>query len=151
MTVQNTMDTRQYIGITKEDLPVAAKDILNAIKQIKLILFYGNLGAGKTSLIKELCNLLGYQGIVQSPTFSLVNHYQTDSGVLIHMDLYRIERTEEIRESGIDEYLDADQYCFIEWPQLIESLIQSEFATITLTVNPDQSRNIELKIIQGTA
>jgi tRNA threonylcarbamoyladenosine biosynthesis protein TsaE len=94
---------------------------------------------------------MGYQGIVQSPTFSLVNHYETDSVVLIHMDLYRIERTEEIKEAGIDEYLDTDQHCFIEWPQLIETLVQSDFATITLTVNPDQSRNIELKIIHGTA
>ncbi|WP_435132026.1 tRNA (adenosine(37)-N6)-threonylcarbamoyltransferase complex ATPase subunit type 1 TsaE [Formosa sp. A9] len=119
----------------------------------KTILFYGHMGAGKTTLIKSLVTELGCQDDVSSPTFSLVNEYQTDSGLVYHFDLYRIEDEEEAYNFGIEDYLSADAWIFIEWPNRLKDLLAQEISnsvvieienqdTRILKFNTNESQNL---------
>lgn len=105
-----------------EELHEIAKQLIPYIEESKIVLLYGEMGAGKTSLIKALCAELGYEGEVTSPTYSLVNEYNGSNNIIYHFDLFRLKSQEEALDIGIEEYLDSDQICFIEWPQKIEDL-----------------------------
>ncbi|WP_165731126.1 tRNA (adenosine(37)-N6)-threonylcarbamoyltransferase complex ATPase subunit type 1 TsaE [Polaribacter sp. 20A6] len=128
-----------------EDLSeVAAEIILSA--ENKTLLFYGQMGVGKTTLIKEICKQLGVLDNISSPTFSLVNEYQTtNSEKVFHFDFYRITDEEEALDMGIEEYLDNNDWCLIEWPENIENLLPLEAVQIYLTISNDEQRNIQLK------
>lgn len=137
----NTMNI-QY-GL--EDLPEVAKQII-ANSNSKTILFYGEMGLGKTTLIKELVKQLGVKEVASSPTFSLVNEYSSpDNGLIYHFDFYRIEDEEEAYDIGIEDYFYSNAWCFVEWPSTIENLLPLESVKLYLTKNEDNSRNIELK------
>lgn len=112
------------IEYSLEHISSAVNQLLEAIEDGPPIwLFRGEMAAGKTTLVKEICRQKNVQNIVQSPTFSLVNPYETDSAELIyHFDLYRLENVHEAIDIGIEEYLDSGQLCFIEWPERAESL-----------------------------
>lgn len=115
-------------------------DMLGDKKKLALV---GDLGAGKTTLIKYLCQHLGVRDQVVSPTFSLVNEYSTDTGVnVFHIDLYRLESLEEALQIGIEEYLDSEAYVFIEWPQLINTLLGDDFIWVEISVANEQGRKI---------
>ncbi len=115
-------------------------DMLGDKKKLALV---GDLGAGKTTLIKYLCQHLGVRDQVVSPTFSLVNEYSTDTGVSVfHIDLYRLESMEEALLIGIEEYLDSEAYVFIEWPQLVDSLLGEDFIRVEISVANEQGRKI---------
>ncbi len=115
-------------------------DMLGDKTKLALI---GNLGAGKTTLIKYLCQHLGVRDQVVSPTFSLVNEYSTDTGAnVFHIDLYRLESLEEALQIGIEEYLDSEAYVFIEWPQLINTLLGDDFIWVEISVANEQGRKI---------
>ena len=104
-------------------LDEVASKLLLLSENRRIWLFEGDLGSGKTTLIRHLCNQLGVQSPVQSPTYSLVNEYQTNDGSLVfHFDLYRLKNTREAYEIGIEEYLDSGNYCFIEWPQVAQAI-----------------------------
>lgn len=117
--------------INRQDIPmepiealdeVAAK-LLQLSEDRRVWLFEGDLGAGKTTLIRHLCERLGVQNPVQSPTYSLVNEYRTRDGLpVFHFDLYRLKNIREAYEIGIEEYLDSGSYCFIEWPEVARSI-----------------------------
>lgn len=110
-----------------------------------IILFYGAMGSGKTTLIKEISKQLGVQDVTSSPTFSLVNEYQSEnSDLLYHFDFYRINDEEEAYDMGIEEYFDNDAWCFVEWPEKVQNLLPLESSVIKLTINPDNTRTIEL-------
>jgi tRNA threonylcarbamoyladenosine biosynthesis protein TsaE len=98
---------------------VAQEIILNS--KYKIFTLTGNLGAGKTTLVKFLCKNLNSPDEVTSPTFSLVNEYVFPSGKIYHFDLYRINHIEELLNIGFDEYIDSGNYCFIEWPEISEN------------------------------
>jgi tRNA threonylcarbamoyladenosine biosynthesis protein TsaE len=117
-----------------------------AQKPHKVILFHGEMGAGKTTLIKALSKTLGVANATSSPTFSLVNEYEADNGDLVyHFDVYRLNSEAEAYDMGIDEYLYSGEWCFIEWAEKIPSLIPSEHSTVTLKVGKDGKRTLTLK------
>ena len=105
-----------------DELEKVASQLLKAYPDERIFYFKGELGAGKTTLIKSLCNLLSVSEGLSSPTFSIINEYETaDKKIVYHADLYRLKNIDEAKAIGLDEYLDSGNYCFIEWPELIES------------------------------
>ncbi len=127
------------------DIPKIAKEIISSVKS-KTILFYGEMGTGKTTLIKEIVKQLGVVDVVNSPTFSLVNEYLSRKGETIyHFDFYRIEKEEEAYDIGIEEYFYDNNWCLIEWPEKVENLLPLESVEIRLTLNPDDTRTIQIK------
>ena len=128
-----------------ENLPEIASEIIaSAIN--KTLLFYGEMGVGKTTLIKEICKKLGVLDNISSPTFSLVNEYQTSTKeTVFHFDFYRITDEEEALDMGIEEYFFNDNWCLIEWPQNVENLLPLESVEIHLSIINNEQRNIQLK------
>ena len=99
------------------------------------------MGAGKTTIIKAICEVLGAVDIVSSPTFTLVNEYRTSRGEIIyHIDFYRIKKQEEVFDFGIEEYLTGDSYCFMEWPELVEEILPPETVNVRITVDENEQR-----------
>ena len=111
----------------------------------KVILFNGNMGVGKTTLIKALAKKRGVNDATSSPTFSLVNEYQSnDNQYIYHFDVYRLKNEIEALDMGIDEYLYSGHWCFIEWPENIPNLIPDEHSTIKIEILPDGKRHLNL-------
>ena len=128
-----------------ENLSEIATGVIASVKN-KTLLFYGEMGVGKTTLIKEICKQLGVLDNISSPTFSLVNEYQTKNNESIfHFDFYRIEEEEEALDMGIDDYFYNNNWCLIEWPENVENLLPLEAVEIHLSVLEDGQRNIQLK------
>lgn len=127
------------------ELKEVAKEIIHSASN-KTLLFYGAMGVGKTTLIKEICKELGIHDVTSSPTFSLVNEYQSNSGdIVYHFDFYRIEDEEEAYDIGIEDYFYSNAWCLIEWPENIENLVPLNSVQIHLTQLSDGQRNIQLK------
>jgi tRNA threonylcarbamoyladenosine biosynthesis protein TsaE len=129
----------------RKHLTTAAKQLLHVAGEKKIFAFYGSMGAGKTTLIKKICEALGATDIVTSPTFTLVNEYRTASGdTLFHIDFYRINKQEEVFDFGIEEYISGESYCFMEWPELIEEILPPETMRIKITVGENEERILDL-------
>ncbi len=130
---------------TLNELSLIAKKII-ATANSKILLFYGEMGVGKTTLIKEIVSQLGSSDIVSSPTFSLVNEYHSNlSDSIFHFDFYRIVNEEEALDIGIEEYFYNNNWCLIEWPNKVENLLPLNSTIITISSNENQLRTIELK------
>lgn len=127
------------------ELPQVASALLEAVSG-KTLLFYGTMGVGKTTLIKEIVKQLGHTQVVTSPTFSLVNEYDIKEDKIYHFDLYRIETETEALDFGIEEYLYSNHWKFIEWPEKIISILPSQRNEIFLTQNSDGNRSLKLII-----
>jgi tRNA threonylcarbamoyladenosine biosynthesis protein TsaE len=111
----------------------------------KIILFNGEMGVGKTTLIKQLCKSLGVQDATSSPTFSLVNEYYTSNNQIVyHFDFYRLNKETEALDMGVDDYLYSGNWCFIEWSEKIANLIPEEHSTVTIELLADGKRSLEL-------
>ncbi|ENI5461419.1 conserved hypothetical protein [Flavobacterium psychrophilum] len=133
------------IEFNLDEIEIVSKKILSKNPE-KVILFNGEMGAGKTTLIKILCKQLGVKSPTSSPTFSLVNEYKSDNNKLIyHFDLYRLKNQNEALDMGIDEYLYSENWCFIEWSEKISDLIPEKHSIITISVLNNNKRLIELK------
>lgn len=128
-----------------EEMAGIAKQLLAECNESKIFTFNGNLGAGKTTLIRYLCRELGYKDEVTSPTFTLINEYQTSQGLVFHMDLYRVKNIEEALDFGIEEYIFSGNYCFIEWPEVIADILDMEINFISITATEESKRKIEVK------
>jgi len=133
------------ITFSLEEIDTVAKEVLaQNIKDI--ILFHGQMGAGKTTFIKALAKQLGVTDMTGSPTFSLVNEYGTADGkTLYHFDLYRINSEEEAYDMGIDEYFYSGNLCFIEWPEKTPNLIPLDHTAITIKTLQDGRRQLSIK------
>jgi tRNA threonylcarbamoyladenosine biosynthesis protein TsaE len=128
-----------------ENLSEVATELISSAKN-KTLLFYGQMGVGKTTLIKEICKQLGVLDTISSPTFSLVNEYETSKiEKVFHFDFYRIAQEEEALDIGIEEYFDNNDWCLIEWPENIENLLPLDAVEIHLSILEDQNRNIQIK------
>ena len=123
-----------------------AKEIIQSVNS-KVLLFYGDLGVGKTTLIGEIIKELGSLSDVSSPTFSIVNEYKVKEGLVFHFDFFRIENEEEVYDIGFEDYLDSDNWIFIEWPEKIQSLLPDHVNEIRLEKEQENSRIIKLKTL----
>lgn len=130
---------------TLAELDAVANDIIINAKS-RVLLFYGAMGAGKTTLIKAIAKNLGVDDVTSSPTFSLINEYVTRTGEPIyHFDFYRIESEEEAYGFGAEEYLDSGNWCFIEWPEKVENLLPLDACIIRLDVKSNNKRTIQMQ------
>jgi len=130
---------------TLEELSEVAEKIL-AQSLSKTFLFYGDLGAGKTTLIKEMGSQLGVKEPMSSPTFSIVNEHKLNDCKLYHCDFYRLKNEEEALDLGVEEYFEPPHYTLIEWPDKINSLIPGNSTRIELNKNTDGSRTLKLSV-----
>ncbi len=127
------------------ELSVVAQEIVEN-SQHKILLFNGNMGAGKTTLIKELCKVLGVKDVANSPTFSLVNEYETvNQETVYHFDFYRIEKEEEAYDMGVEDYFYSNNWCLIEWPENVKNLLPLNATEIHIEILESGQRNIQLK------
>lgn len=128
-----------------DELSKTANLVLENSKS-KNLLFYGKMGAGKTTLIKEIIKKLGVEDNVSSPTFSLVNEYLSiNNDIIFHFDFYRIEDEEEALDIGIEVYFNQNAWCLVEWPQNVENLLPLNRTEISIEILDDDNRTIEIK------
>ena len=129
---------------TLAELPQVAARVLAAAGERRVFLFYGEMGAGKTTLIKALCTCLGVEDATSSPTFAIVNEYATSRDSVYHFDFYRIKSEQEAFDLGYEDYFYSGRYCFVEWPEKIATLLPPDAVSIRISVQPDGGRLIEL-------
>ena len=131
------------INYTLQEIAEVAKEVISKATN-KVLLFYGEMGVGKTTLIKEIVKQLGVLDNVSSPTFSLVNEYHSNTGEKVyHFDFYRIDNEEEAMDMGVEEYFYSGSWCLVEWPNKVENLLPLESVIITIT-EKNQQRTLEL-------
>ena len=121
-----------------------AQKAIEYINKYKLALFLGEVGSGKTTLIRQICGIMGVQDEVSSPTFSLVNEYMSSRGVVYHMDLYRLNTEREAFEAGVMEYIDSGEICLIELPELIASWLSAYPCVVFSLSHEENKRKIEI-------
>jgi tRNA threonylcarbamoyladenosine biosynthesis protein TsaE len=140
------MKTVTIIIKDKGHLVKGAGEFIRAFPGKRIFAFYGAMGAGKTTIIKKICEQLGAIDTVTSPTFTLVNEYRTTSGEpLYHIDFYRIRKPEEVFDFGIEEYFASGSYCFMEWPELIQDFLPEETIRVLLTVGDNEERILTIE------
>lgn len=126
-----------------ENIEQAARAFLNELGGRTIVAFYGSMGAGKTTFIKAICNVLGVTDAVNSPTFAIVNEYLSADGENIyHFDFYRIKKLEEAFDIGYDNYFYSGNLCLIEWPELIEELLPDDAVRVHITETADGAREL---------
>lgn len=123
-----------------DELKHAAEQLISFGGSEKIFLFYGEMGAGKTTLIKSLCEHLGVKEHATSPTFSIVNEYQGESSKIYHFDFYRLKNQSEALDLGYEEYFYSGNYCFIEWPEKIPDLLPDHYIQVDVQVVSDHER-----------
>jgi len=128
------------------ELDNAAEEILSFAPNNRVFLFYGDMGAGKTTLIKSLCSQLGSDDNITSPTFAIVNEY-TGPNTIYHFDFYRLKNQAEAMDIGFEEYLYSGNYCFIEWPEKIPDLLPLHYVTVSIQVLDSGFRRLTIEQI----
>ena len=131
-----------YIEINDiSEIRLAARRFLSEMGNNKIFAFYGEMGTGKTTFIKAVCEEMGVCEIVTSPTFAIINEYHTDKGeVVYHFDFYRIDKLEEVFDFGCEDYFYSGNVCFIEWPKLVEPLLPPDAVKISITETENGGR-----------
>jgi tRNA threonylcarbamoyladenosine biosynthesis protein TsaE len=138
---------RLFSDVDQAGLGNVVKALLTDAEDVRLWLLFGEMGSGKTTLVREFCRQLLVLDSISSPTFSIVNEYQTALGRKVyHFDFYRIRNEAEAFDIGVEEYFDSGNYCFVEWPEKIPSLIEGRRAEITIRAVNDSQRTIAFSI-----
>jgi tRNA threonylcarbamoyladenosine biosynthesis protein TsaE len=125
----------------------AARELIDALPDKRIFAFYGEMGAGKTTLIKAICRVLQVTDVTSSPSFGLIYEYRTrESDSVFHFDFYRIENLEEAYDIGFEEYIDSGQYCFIEWPDIVAAVLPPETVNVSLHIAGNNVRTMEVEV-----
>ena len=132
------------ISYELNDLDFVANQLIENV-ETKILLFYGDMGVGKTTLIKAIVKALGSSDEVSSPTFSIVNEYELENDKIFHFDLYRIKDLEEAYNFGIEDYIYSDNWLLIEWPQKIEPILIDNYNQIELNLESKNKRNLKIE------
>ena len=133
-----------------DNIREAARQFIENIGDHRVFAFYGKMGAGKTTFIKAICEELGVEDVITSPTFAIVNEYTSHSSLLtphssvFHFDFYRIKKLEEVYDMGFEDYFYSGSLCFIEWPELIEEVLPEDAVKVTIEENADGTRSVKL-------
>ena len=136
--------------VKREDLAALSGELLKEAGRYPVWLFHGEMGAGKTTLIKSICTRLGVEDVMSSPTFSIVNEYKTrDDGKIYHFDYYRIKNEAEAYDIGSEEYFYSGNLCLVEWPEKIPSLIPAEHIKVSIALENQNQRTIALSVHDG--
>ncbi len=123
----------------------AARQFVDAMGENKVFALFGPMGVGKTTFVKAVCEILGVEDTITSPTFAIVNEYRTNTGdQIFHFDFYRIRKVEEVYDMGYEDYVYSGAVCFLEWPELIEELLPEDAVRVTLSEEEDGTRTITL-------
>jgi len=130
------------------ELPTVAKELLAFADGQKFFIFEGDMAAGKTTFIKSLCEALGVEDVVSSPTFSIVNEYDSPKGAVYHFDFYRLKNLQEAYDIGYEEYFYSDSYCLVEWPSKVEELLPEEYIKIEITVTGNEQRLFQFSKVE---
>ena len=142
----STSGMTEIIGDGIEQLDEVADLLLKQIAGFNICLIEGEMGAGKTTLISALCKSLGVDDNVSSPTYSLVNEYVSPTETINHFDFYRLNSLEEALDAGVEEYFYSNNKCFIEWPDIVRSILPNKFAKIEIEVDENQKRIYKLSL-----
>lgn len=135
---------RNIIRYSLDEINLLVDKITELTKDYNLFLFEGDLGSGKTTLIKNIVKKIGITENVKSPTFSIINKYVEKNIIVFHIDLYRIENENELNSIGIFEYLESDKLCFIEWPQVLRKYINEKAIKIKINILDEFNREVEI-------
>lgn len=136
--------------VLKDELPVFAKTFWRRIEQQKVFLFYGEMGAGKTTIIEALCYEKGVKERMSSPTFSIINQYNFEDGgkekTIYHMDLYRLKDEQEIIQAGVEDCLYSGEICFVEWPEKAPGIFDNNAAKIFIEAIDETQRRVKINL-----
>jgi tRNA threonylcarbamoyladenosine biosynthesis protein TsaE len=132
------------------EIAAVAKEFISRMGDKKVFVFYGSMGAGKTTFIKAICEALGVEDVITSPTFAIINEYNTQNGdQIFHFDFYRINKIEEAYDFGYEDYFYSGNLCFIEWPEKIKELIPPGAVEVHIVENAAGEREISLSTCKG--
>lgn len=128
-----------------DDIHAAAKKFVGQLGKGRVFAFYGKMGAGKTTFIKAVCEVLGVSDVITSPTFAIVNEYTTEDGEPIyHFDFYRIKKIEEVYDMGYEDYFYSGRLCLLEWPELVEDLLPDDAVKVHIEAHDDGTRTVDI-------
>ena len=135
-----------------ENIRAAAREFIENMGESRVFAFYGKMGAGKTTFVKAICEELGVEDVITSPTFAIINEYTIDTphstfltphSTIFHFDFYRIKKLEEVYDMGYEDYFYSGALCFIEWPELIEEILPDDAVRVSITEQADGSRLVQ--------
>ncbi len=136
---------RVFTISSEADVEVVAKELISFVRQFRVVAFHGDMGVGKTTFIKALCKQMGVEDRVTSPSFALVNEYQTSNNVLIfHFDFYRLENPSELLDMGYEDYFYSDNICLVEWPEKASEIFPPQHLKIYMNEKPEGERTLRV-------